>query len=202
MAASNEIVLQSMLRRAVPCAQRTRHALSDGNAPRARSRPRRQGPRPKEQARARRQVQPHRPSIRAASAAAPAACGELVQGTLDGIRCLVSCPIDRYVYARVAVGDSAHQALLPNPLLAPAVELCRDVGALGVCRAHSGTLLGLLLDQQQLDVTRALEYARGVLPASITLARQAMVGGGPRILTSGLRRRRPPSSFTRPLPSL
>jgi len=38
-----------------------------------------------------------------AHVALPAACGELVQGTLDGVRCLVSCPIDRYSIAKVTL---------------------------------------------------------------------------------------------------
>ncbi len=36
-----------------------------------------------------------------ASVAVPATCGELVQGTLDGIPCLVSCPIDCYSIAEI-----------------------------------------------------------------------------------------------------
>jgi L-threonine kinase len=38
----------------------------------------------------------------------------------------------------------AHQALLPNPLLEPALALARRAGALGVVRAHSGMLVGLV----------------------------------------------------------
>lgn len=34
-------------------------------------------------------------------AALPATCGELVQGTLDGVPCLVSCPIDTYSVAEI-----------------------------------------------------------------------------------------------------
>jgi L-threonine kinase len=36
-----------------------------------------------------------------ARVALPATCGELVQGTLDGVPCLVSCPIGRYSMAEV-----------------------------------------------------------------------------------------------------
>jgi L-threonine kinase len=31
----------------------------------------------------------------------PATCGELAQGTLDGVRCLVSCPIDRFSHCQI-----------------------------------------------------------------------------------------------------
>lgn len=37
-----------------------------------------------------------------ARVALPATCGELVQGTLDGVPWLVSCPIGRYAVAEVA----------------------------------------------------------------------------------------------------
>ena len=35
------------------------------------------------------------------AAACPGTCGELFQGTLEGIPCLVSCPIDRYARIRI-----------------------------------------------------------------------------------------------------
>ena len=38
--------------------------------------------------------------------ALPVACGELFQGTLEGIPCLVSCPIKRYTYAKVEIISS------------------------------------------------------------------------------------------------
>lgn len=45
-----------------------------------------------------------RDSIRSATARLPGTCGEWVQGTLDGIPCLVSCAIDWYAEATVTVG--------------------------------------------------------------------------------------------------
>jgi hypothetical protein len=39
--------------------------------------------------------------VRLARVALPATCGELVQRTLDGVPCLVSCPIGRYSVAEV-----------------------------------------------------------------------------------------------------
>lgn len=73
-----------------------------------------------------------------------------------------------------------HQAILFNPLLEPVLTLAREVGALGVCRAHSGSLLGLLLDPQHTDVVGARAFvARGV-PAPVAVSLYAMVDGGPR----------------------
>lgn len=39
---------------------------------------------------------------------------------------------------------STHQALLPSALVAAALAAYPDLGALGICRAHSGTLVGLI----------------------------------------------------------
>lgn len=85
-----------------------------------------------------------------------------------------------------AVGEAAtlsarvHQAILPNPLLEPVLELAREVEALGVCRAHSGTLLGLLFDPARSDVPAALDFLVDRLPREVTLARHGLRDGGPR----------------------
>src|SRR5262249_42484741 len=44
---------------------------------------------------------PEPPTRRAVRVALPGTCGELVQGTLDGESCLISCPIDYYSIAEV-----------------------------------------------------------------------------------------------------
>src|SRR4030095_7030757 len=44
---------------------------------------------------------PEPPAHRAVRVALPGTCGELVQGTLDGEPCLISCPIDSYSIAEV-----------------------------------------------------------------------------------------------------
>ena len=50
----------------------------------------------------------------------PYTCGELFQGSLDGVPCLVSCPIDRYSKAEVCEGEGLFQAnnLRPKAKLA------------------------------------------------------------------------------------
>jgi L-threonine kinase len=83
------------------------------------------------------------------------------------------------------VGEAAtlssrlHQAILFNPLLDQALVLARQVGALGVCRAHSGSLLGLLVNPQPMDVASAVSFVVKDLPAGVTVRRYAMVDGGP-----------------------
>jgi L-threonine kinase len=85
---------------------------------------------------------------------------------------------------------TAHQTILCNPWLPPALALARDVQALGVCRAHSGTLLGLLLDPRQADVARITALAAQRLAPAVTVLSLPLVSGGPRLLTGaqGLRR--------------
>lgn len=74
----------------------------------------------------------------------------------------------------------AHQAILPDPLLEPALALAREVGALGVCRAHSGTLLGLLLDPVRADVPAIVDFVANRLPDGVSVACYPLVDGGPR----------------------
>lgn len=87
---------------------------------------------------------------------------------------------------REAVGEAAtlsarlHQAILPNPLLDRTLALARVVGALGVCRAHSGTLLGLLLDSHRADPAAVTGFVAHRLPDSVTVIPYPMVDGGPR----------------------
>jgi L-threonine kinase len=72
-----------------------------------------------------------------------------------------------------------HQSILCNPLLPPALALARRAGALGLCRAHSGTVLGLLLapDQDPAPVLREATALPGV--RRVWLAN--LVGGGEQI---------------------
>jgi L-threonine kinase len=74
----------------------------------------------------------------------------------------------------------AHQAILPDPLLEPALAMAREVGALGVCRAHSGTLLGLLLDPVHADVPAIGDFVAHRRPDGISVACYPLVNGGPR----------------------
>lgn len=96
----------------------------------------------------------------------------LQQGILRG---------DWSAFAEAAtISARAHQAILPNPLLEPTLALGREVGALGVCRAHSGTLLGLLLTPLQVDLPAALDFVTRRLPAGVSVACYPLVDGGPR----------------------
>jgi L-threonine kinase len=95
----------------------------------------------------------------------------LQQGNLEAIG----------VAATLSAG--AHQAILANPLLEPILALARDVKALGVCRAHSGTLLGLLLDPKEADVPAITALATRRFAPAVTVCSRPLVSGGLRLLT-------------------
>lgn len=76
----------------------------------------------------------------------------------------------------------AHQAILFNPLLEQVLPLLAGLGALGVCRAHSGTLVGILFDPRQADLVAIYNFLRARLPARIQINIQRLVDGGPRLI--------------------
>lgn len=95
----------------------------------------------------------------------------------------IECGDLRALGRAATLSATAHERILPNPLLEPFHALARDVGALGICRAHSGTLLGMLLDPAASDVEAIALRTRQQLGHLGSVRLQAMVGGGPRSLT-------------------
>jgi len=67
--------------------------------------------------------------------------------------------------------------------LEPTLSLARDVRALGVCRAHSGTLLGLLLDPKDADIPAITACAARRFAPAVTVFSRPLVSGGLRLLT-------------------
>jgi L-threonine kinase len=86
--------------------------------------------------------------------------------------------------AAATLSARAHQAILANPLLEPTLALAREVRALGVCRAHSGTLLGLLLDPKDVDVLAITTLVARRLAPAVTVLSRPLVSGGLRLLTA------------------
>jgi L-threonine kinase len=76
----------------------------------------------------------------------------------------------------------AHQSILHNPLLEDVLRLAREIDALGVCRAHSGTILGVLLDRSNTDLAACSRFLRRRLPTGVEISSYPLVDGGPRIL--------------------
>lgn len=75
----------------------------------------------------------------------------------------------------------AHQAVLPKPLLEPAIAAGQRLGAAGVCVAHSGTALGILFDARRDDLQAATATLAARLGCPSRLVR--LVSGGPRLLS-------------------
>lgn len=82
-----------------------------------------------------------------------------------------------------AVADAAtqsaviHQDILFNPFLEQALALARPLGALGLCRAHSGTILGLIFPPG-LDCANHLQNLKRGMPEGIDFQLAKLTGGG------------------------
>lgn len=81
--------------------------------------------------------------------------------------------------AAATLSATVHQAILPNPLLDVALALAHDLGAMGICRAHSGTLLGLLLDPRHTEIPHAVALAAQRCGPTVRVFSRPLVGGGP-----------------------
>lgn len=85
-----------------------------------------------------------------------------------------------------AVGKAAtlsaetHQQILFSPLLEHALALADQIHALGVCRAHSGTILGVIVDPAQIDIVSVTQFIKRKLPDTIAVRSYNIVDGGPR----------------------
>ncbi len=81
-----------------------------------------------------------------------------------------------------SLSAQAHQRILDNPLLDRAFRLADQTRSLGVCRAHSGTILGLIIDPLKENIEEVAAYARPQLPTSVSITCHRIVDGGPRYL--------------------
>lgn len=78
-----------------------------------------------------------------------------------------------------SLSAKTHQEILYNPLLEPALALARQTGAAGICRAHSGTILGLLFPKASFDEGAIIPYLHKQLPWQVELRVTELCGGGP-----------------------
>lgn len=95
---------------------------------------------------------------------------------------LVRAGLARGDRARVGAGATlsarAHQAVLPKPQLERILALARAIGALGVNVAHSGTVIGVLIEAERPDAPELARYLAARLPGLESARRQRLVGGG------------------------
>ncbi|MDQ7029533.1 MAG: hypothetical protein Q9O62_07025 [Ardenticatenia bacterium] len=74
----------------------------------------------------------------------------------------------------------AHQAVLPSPLVDRALALAEMVRAPGICRAHSGTLVGLLWSASAGHADEVAAWVASRLAGRVRVHLVPLVGGGPR----------------------
>ncbi len=72
----------------------------------------------------------------------------------------------------------AHQGVLPKPRLPAVLALGRATGAAGVNVAHSGTVMGMLFDEDGERVTWAARRAWEQLPGLLAVHDRRVIGGG------------------------
>ena len=92
---------------------------------------------------------------------------------------------DAAAVARAATQSALwHDELLPKPQCLSFVEATKHAGALGVCAAHSGTVLGALFPPElsEEDVATAIARIRADVPALAFLCRTRLRPGGIDIL--------------------
>ena len=77
-----------------------------------------------------------------------------------------------------SISAEAGQAVLGKPQLARVTEFAREVGAVGVCAAHSGTVLGVLIDARERRGKSTFRQAREAFPEAETVQHFRMMGGG------------------------
>jgi L-threonine kinase len=82
-----------------------------------------------------------------------------------------------------AIGEAStlsaiyHQTILFNPLIDIALSLTKQLGAAGICRAHSGTIVGLIF-QKDCAVDEIMKCLSHKLPSAIQIRSASLVGGG------------------------
>lgn len=114
--------------------------------------------------------------------AAPPAVTALQARALDLVRRGVRTADPAAIGAGATLSALANEAVLPKPALVETLELATRLGALGVCAAHSGTALGLLLPPDPALAARAVASARRSLPGLVDVWPARVVDGGVRIL--------------------
>lgn len=83
-----------------------------------------------------------------------------------------------------AIGEAAtlsaraHQTILYNPWVDMAQSLGKELGSAGICRAHSGTVVGLLFPLD-IDCRAVVHFLAQKLPGIVHVHQALLTGGGP-----------------------
>ncbi len=115
---------------------------------------------------------------------APSRAATTVQArALDLVRRGVRSADPAVIGTGATLSTIANEALLPKRALVETLEFAARLGAVGVCAAHSGTALGLLLPPEPALAARAVAAARRSLPGLAVVWPTRLVGGGVRVVT-------------------
>ncbi|MDP6346854.1 MAG: GHMP kinase [Dehalococcoidia bacterium] len=72
----------------------------------------------------------------------------------------------------------SHQAVLPKECLNRVVAVSREAGAVGVCVAHSGTVVGVMVDPRKGSRQEMARFLQARLPGISHLFLLSLIGGG------------------------
>ena len=81
-----------------------------------------------------------------------------------------------------SISAAAGQVVLNKPQLAQVLDFAREVGAVGVCAAHSGTVLGVLLDARQRRGKSTFRQARESFTSAEAVHHFRMMSGGVQVV--------------------
>lgn len=84
----------------------------------------------------------------------------------------------RLVGQGATTSAQANQKILFKPQLEQVISLAREVGAVGVNVAHSGTVIGVLLDARRCDKEAVADFLRRRLSGLESLLICSLIGGG------------------------
>ena len=86
---------------------------------------------------------------------------------------------DLYAIAEAStISAKCHQAILFNPLIESIQPLAKQLRAAGICRAHSGTIIGLIFAKDT-NLSDEVDYLKRKLPKQIQVRTVSLIGGGP-----------------------
>ncbi|MBI3780272.1 MAG: hypothetical protein HY278_04325 [candidate division NC10 bacterium] len=88
----------------------------------------------------------------------------------------------RLVGEAASLSAACNQRILPKPVLSEVCREGREVGAVGVCVAHSGTVVGLLLEAGRDDLGQIRDRMVRRLPGLQRTWLTRLISGGARLV--------------------
>lgn len=111
----------------------------------------------------------------------PGSCGELVQGTLDGINFHITCPVNRYSKVTISLDPSLKKLFFPStrPKTARAVRKMLDILGYptlgGIIEISSSLPIGKGMASSTADITAACYAVASILQVKVELNKIAQI---------------------------